>query len=59
MRDPLTNSKERLYTIREHCNFATIEELDAGHCPHDECPEEVNRLFSEWIRTAERSNLQG
>lgn len=56
VRDPLSKSKERLSMIREYCTLATIKELDAGHCPHDERPEEVNRLISEWIQTAELTN---
>ncbi len=29
-------------------------ELDqAGHCPHEECPEQVNRLILEWLTEAE------
>jgi pimeloyl-ACP methyl ester carboxylesterase len=24
---------------------------NAGHCPHDECPETVNRLILDWIKT--------
>ncbi|XP_020571649.1 uncharacterized protein LOC110018628 [Phalaenopsis equestris] len=56
VRDPLSNSKERLSVIRKYCSLATIKELDAGHCPHDERPEEVNRLLREWILTAELSN---
>ncbi|KAL0907838.1 hypothetical protein M5K25_022281 [Dendrobium thyrsiflorum] len=56
VRDPLSKSKKRLSMIREYCSLATIKELDAGHCPHDELPEEVNRLLRDWIRTAELSN---
>lgn len=25
--------------------------LDAGHCPHDEAPEEVNRALEEWVES--------
>lgn len=56
VRDPLSKSKERLSMIREYCTLATVKELDAGHCPHDECPEEVNRLLRQWVQSAELSN---
>ncbi|KAJ6849334.1 uncharacterized protein M6B38_270095 [Iris pallida] len=53
MKDPLSNSKLRLSKIRENCGWTTIRELDAGHCPHDEVPDEVNSILSEWTRTVE------
>jgi pimeloyl-ACP methyl ester carboxylesterase len=28
-----------------------VELANAGHCPHDECPEEVNRIILDWIKT--------
>ncbi|XP_038970624.1 uncharacterized protein LOC120103895 isoform X2 [Phoenix dactylifera] len=53
MRDPLSKSKLFLSMLREHCIRVTISELDAGHCPHDELPAEVNSILSEWMSTAE------
>ncbi len=30
-----------------------LVELDnAGHCPHDECPDEINQLLLEWLNTS-------
>lgn len=29
---------------------ATLVLLDAGHCPHDECPREVNQAIDSWIQ---------
>ncbi|KAF6152606.1 hypothetical protein GIB67_013053 [Kingdonia uniflora] len=55
MKDPLSNSKKSLSMLREHCNGIVIKELEAGHCPHDERPDEVNLLITEWVVTAERS----
>ncbi|MBD1930935.1 MULTISPECIES: alpha/beta fold hydrolase [Cyanophyceae] len=28
-----------------------LVEVDAGHCPHDECPDEVNQLILDWLET--------
>lgn len=53
MRDPLSDSKLRLSKLRENCSWVTIKELDAGHCPHDEVPEEVNSILREWVKTIE------
>ncbi|XP_073012014.1 uncharacterized protein [Typha latifolia] len=55
MRDPIRKSELFLSMIREHCSKVSVRELDAGHCPHDELPEEVNRLLSEWTSTIEVS----
>lgn len=30
-------------------NLQVIELENAGHCPHDECPEQVNPIILEWI----------
>eukprot|EP00898_Chlorokybus_atmophyticus_P001770 jgi/Chlat1/2594/Chrsp178S02448 len=29
--------------------YATLARLNAGHCPHDEAPEDVNRHFLRWL----------
>ncbi|XP_006660885.1 uncharacterized protein LOC102721765 isoform X2 [Oryza brachyantha] len=50
MRDPLTKSKSFVSMLREHCSKVHIRELDAGHAPHDEVPDEVNSLLYEWIK---------
>ncbi|GMH08801.1 hypothetical protein Nepgr_010641 [Nepenthes gracilis] len=53
MKDPIEDSYSKVAMFREHCASVMIKELDAGHCPHDECPEEVNRIVLEWIATIE------
>jgi len=30
-----------------------IELEEAGHCPHDEYPEQFNSLLLDWLKTAE------
>ncbi|KAM0873780.1 hypothetical protein ACQ4PT_037850 [Festuca glaucescens] len=49
MKDPLIKSKSFVSMLREHCSKVQIRELNAGHAPHDEVPDEVNSLLSEWM----------
>ncbi|KAI3458274.1 hypothetical protein Pfo_014937 [Paulownia fortunei] len=53
MKDPLSDSKSILAMFREHCRGIAIKEIDAGHCPHDELPNEVNSIIKEWVVTLE------
>ncbi|KAJ6374768.1 hypothetical protein OIU78_030284 [Salix suchowensis] len=53
MKDPITDSKSKVAMIKEHCPGVVIRELDSGHCPHDEKPEEVNSIICQWILTIE------
>ena len=32
-------------------NLELIELDDAGHCPHDERPEQVNQILLDWLAT--------
>ncbi|KAK8521357.1 hypothetical protein V6N13_077464 [Hibiscus sabdariffa] len=54
MKDPLLDSKAKLAMLKEHCTGLVIKEVDAGHCPHNEQPQEVNRIICEWIAAVER-----
>jgi len=47
--DPWMRSKERSEKFAQHYSNLTQYYLKAGHCPHDEVPEEVNRLMTMWI----------
>ncbi|KAL3645222.1 hypothetical protein CASFOL_010402 [Castilleja foliolosa] len=49
MKDPLSNNKSKLTMFREHFKGITVKEIDAGHCPHDELPNEVNSIIKEWV----------
>ncbi|XP_068315909.1 uncharacterized protein [Pyrus communis] len=49
MRDPISDSKSTVTMLKEHCAGFIVKELDAGHCPHDELPDEVNSIIREWI----------
>ncbi|KAK6132191.1 hypothetical protein DH2020_034074 [Rehmannia glutinosa] len=53
MKDPLSDSKSMLAMFREHLRGIAIKEIDAGHCPHDEVPNEVNSIIKEWVVTLE------
>ncbi|KAF3433124.1 hypothetical protein FNV43_RR24226 [Rhamnella rubrinervis] len=59
MKDPISDSNFKLTLIREHCARFLIKELDAGHCPHDELPKEVNCFIREWIITVESRIVAG
>lgn len=53
VKDPLNKAIQRAQLLKDHCNNVMVELLDAGHCPHDELPEEVNRLISDWIQKSD------
>ncbi len=37
--------------VKLNPNLELLELNHAGHCPHDECPEQVNLMLLEWLRT--------
>ncbi|KAJ0918656.1 putative alpha/beta hydrolase-1, DNA photolyase, rossmann-like alpha/beta/alpha sandwich [Helianthus annuus] len=49
MKDPISDSKTKVTVVKKHFKEIAIKELDAGHCPHDELPEEVNSIIREWV----------
>ncbi|KAK3129616.1 hypothetical protein QOZ80_6BG0482390 [Eleusine coracana subsp. coracana] len=53
MKDPLRKSDVFVTMLREHCRKVHIRELEAGHAPHDEVPDEVNSLLCEWMEETE------
>ncbi|KAM1069918.1 hypothetical protein ACFX13_001827 [Malus domestica] len=53
---PISDSKSTVAMLKEHCAGFIVKELDAGHCPHDELPDEVNSIIREWI-VNQRSKL--
>ncbi|RYR27103.1 hypothetical protein Ahy_B02g061435 isoform B [Arachis hypogaea] len=59
MKDPISDCSSRVATLKEHCDGLVIKELDAGHCPHDEVPEQVNDILYEWIPRIESQILTG
>ncbi|MBW4651147.1 MAG: alpha/beta fold hydrolase [Kastovskya adunca ATA6-11-RM4] len=47
--DPWMNAKERGAKFRQYYPQLTEHYLQAGHCPHDEVPEQVNAALREWV----------
>ncbi len=48
-KDPWINAREKGAKFRQYYPQLTEYYLEAGHCPHDESPEEVNTLIAEWV----------
>lgn len=50
IRDPWINAAGRRAAFQRHAPAATREVvLEAGHCPHDEVPDQVNAALLEWL----------
>lgn len=47
--DPWMNARQRSEKFRKY--YPQLKEcyLQAGHCPHDEVPEQVNSIIAEWV----------
>jgi pimeloyl-ACP methyl ester carboxylesterase len=48
-KDPWIDARERGSKFRQYYPQLTEYYLKAGHCPHDEIPDEVNNLITNWI----------
>ena len=52
VRDPWMNTAGRRASFARHAPPRTSEVvLEAGHCPHDEVPDQVNAALLEWLHT--------
>ncbi|MGK7928162.1 MAG: alpha/beta fold hydrolase [Spirulina sp.] len=49
--DPWMKVRDRAPKFRQYYPSLTEHFLQAGHCPHDEVPEQVNQLIRDWILT--------
>ncbi|KAF8056019.1 cry [Scenedesmus sp. PABB004] len=49
--DPLNDAGGRAALLRETCPGLRVWQLQAGHCPHDEVPEQVNAALLEFVET--------
>jgi len=47
--DPWMNARTRGAKFRQHYPTLTEYYLQAGHCPHDEVPGQVNSLITDWV----------
>lgn len=50
-RDPWINARDRGVKFRQYYPQVREHYLEAGHCPHDEVPEQVNALITDWVLT--------
>ena len=48
-KDPWINARVKGVQFRQYYPQVTEHYLQAGHCPHDEVPEEVNALITDWV----------
>ena len=55
--DPWMNAKERSPKFRQYYPQLTEHFLRAGHCPHDEVPEQVNSLVRAWVMSLPASQI--
>jgi len=50
IRDPWINAAGRRGAFQRHAPANTTEVvLEAGHCPHDEVPDQVNQALLDWL----------
>ncbi|RZM82430.1 alpha/beta fold hydrolase [Leptolyngbya iicbica] len=47
--DPWMNTRRRSEQFRQHYPQLQEHFLQAGHCPHDEVPQQVNQLMRDWV----------
>ena len=60
IRDPWINAPGRRSSFQRHAPVATTEVvLEAGHCPHDEVPDQVNAALLDWLAQLEVSHSTG
>ena len=56
IRDPWINAAGSSLQLQRHAPAATTEVvLEAGHCPHDEVPDQVNAALVSWLQSLEAS----
>ena len=48
-KDPWINARDKGVQFRQYYPQVVEHYLEAGHCPHDEVPEQVNTLIADWI----------
>lgn len=54
-KDPLFQSKLRSTMLKQQCSKVVVRNVNAGHCPHDEIPDEVNLIIDSWVQNIEVS----
>lgn len=48
--DPWINARQRGAKFREYSPQLTEHYFNAGHCPHDEIPAQIDRAIADWLR---------
>lgn len=48
-KDPWINAREKGAKFQQYYDKVRQHYLEAGHCPHDEIPQQVNTLITDWI----------
>merc|ERR1712232_527130 len=52
MLDPLNDAKTRANQIQSmRPTSITLSPLNAGHCPHDELPQDMAQIITHWMTT--------
>lgn len=49
--DPWINARERGAKFRQYYPQLTEYYFNAGHCPHDEIPKEINSAIGSWVKS--------
>ncbi len=47
--DPLNDAKGRAEMFGNLRNGIKVDEINAGHCPHDELPADIAKSISSWL----------
>jgi pimeloyl-ACP methyl ester carboxylesterase len=53
-KDPWIKARDKSVQFRQYYPQLTEHYLQAGHCPHDEVPEQVNSLITDWVLTLDQ-----
>jgi pimeloyl-ACP methyl ester carboxylesterase len=56
--DPWINARQRGAKFREYYPQLTEHYFNAGHCPHDEIPTQIDRAISEWLGDKRTANSE-
>jgi pimeloyl-ACP methyl ester carboxylesterase len=54
--DPWMNTRAKSAQFRQYYPNLTEYFLNAGHCPHDEVPEQVNNIIRDWMLIVTRNS---
>jgi hypothetical protein len=57
MLDPLNDAKTRVSMLGDVREGITVTPIDAGHCPHDELPEDVANAIDTWMQAMKKEQV--